>query len=354
MIALTNYATKSYSHGLPSQPPLVLANLRTAGIAPSEVVFILAGDASAEVGAGFAAYEAGLGRAGVECVRIMLDVPDGNGQQHETNSNLVIAALQAAAWHEARVRGAEQLWSLESDILPPANALRTLRGALAWDGGWYDVAMATYPNTAFLGGRGDPRHWIAANASHEERQLNDEQKKMLEARAARLRPGEPPLREEEITAFAALDADIEKTPPVGNVWQRNAKHGWRPRGWFEEAYPAIGLGALLPTDWVGLGCTLMSSRALDAAQFTGYAGGGTQDLWLCWRVWHPLGLRLAVTSHAVCSHIKPATAEGISTKHQLHFARHELGGPAHGHLRQEVAPWSPPPGRKVETRNPRR
>lgn len=340
MLAITNYATQSFSHGLPAQPGLVFQNLRLAAIAPAESVFILAGDDSAEVARGFAAYEAVLGKAGVKCERLILPVDERKGEQHNTNGNLIIAALQDAAWNAARLHGAELCLSLESDILPPANALRTMRSVLDFDGGWYDVVMATYPNTAFLGGHGDPAHWIAPNAHEDERQLSEEHQKLIAARNERLKQPAP-LNEAENAAFAALAADIAKQPAEGNVFQRNAKHGWRPRGWFEEAYPALGLGALVPTQWVGLGCTLMSRRALDLAQFTGYAGHGTQDLWLCWRVWHPAGLRLAVTSHAVCSHIKPASDEVAKTgaRWQLHYARHELGGAAHGHLRQEVVPW---------------
>jgi hypothetical protein len=349
MIAITNYATKSFSHGLPAQPGLVLQNLRLANLAPADCVFILAGDDSAEVARGFAAYTTVLTKAGVKCERLTLPVEERKGEHHNTDGNLIIATLQDAAWGAARLHGADLCWSLESDILPPANALRTMRSALDFDGGWYDVVMATYPNTAFLGGHGDPAHWIAPNAGEDERQLSEEHLKLIAARDARLKEGTP-LNEAEQNAFASLAADIEKQPPVGNVFERNAKHGWRPRGWFEEAYPAIGLGALVPTQWVGLGCTLMSRRALDLAQFTGYGGHGTQDLWLCWRVWHPYGLRLAVTSHAVCSHIKPhgsgAPAGDQPAKDgaawQLHYARHELGGPAHGHLRQEVVPWIPP------------
>lgn len=354
MIAITNYATRSFAHGLPAQPALVLQNLRLAAIEPSDVVFVLAGDASPEVRRGFAAYERVLGRAGVTCELVTLNVKEREGEQHNTNGNLIIAALQDAAWNVARLHGAEQCWSLESDILPPANALRTMRSALNFDGGWYDVAMATYPNLGFLGGHGNPAQWIAPNAHEDERQLSEEHRKLIAARNERLKQGTP-LNDAENAAFAALAADVEKQPPEGNVFERNAKHGWRPRGWFDEAYPAIGQGALVPTQWVGLGCTLMSRRALDLAQFTGYAGHGTQDLWLCWRVWHPYGLRLAVTSHAVCSHIKPRRTDGPAcepeTPWQLHYARHELGGPAHGHLRQEITPWSPPPAENPKAEN---
>jgi hypothetical protein len=40
---------------------------------------------------------------------------------------------------------------------------------------------------------------------------------------------------------------------------------------------------------------------------------------------------MAVVPHALCSHMK-RTADGFTTW----FARHELGGPTHGHLRVDT------------------
>ena len=102
----------------------------------------------------------------------------------------------------------------------------------------------------------------------------------------------------------------------------------------DYAYPGIGLGAIVPSDWCGLGCTLLSKRALALADFNGYEGLGTQDLFLCWHRWHQAGLRIACVPHVVCDHIK-RRGEGIVH----HRAFHEQTGEFRGHLRQRAQPF---------------
>jgi hypothetical protein len=329
-LAITTYATSRYAYALEEQAPLLLAALRYAQIPLDLVRWIYASDGSQQAQAAFKAVRAALPEA-VVCQHLCLtglnESPDG---QHETASNLTIARLQAAAWHAARCAGASHVWSVESDILPNPNTLRTLLDTVSFDRGWYDVAMAGYPNAAFLGGHGDPQHWIAPTVYEDERLLPDDLRAALDARAERMRTGPPPTEEEE-EQWRELDKQVEAAPPKGNPFGLQAA-GWRPRGWLESAYPGIGQGAVLPTHWVGLGCTLLTGRALDLANWTGYEGKGTQDLWLCWRCWHPAGLRLAVVPHALCSHVKRQGDSGFVTW----FARHELGGPCHGHLRVDT------------------
>jgi len=105
----------------------------------------------------------------------------------------------------------------------------------------------------------------------------------------------------------------------------------------ELAYPGIGRGAILPTDWVGLGCTLMSRAALALANFEGYALKGTQDLFLCWERWHPAGLRLAVVPHILCHHVK----RDRNKPDELIFWRayHETAGEFIGHPRVRREPF---------------
>jgi hypothetical protein len=131
------------------------------------------------------------------------------------------------------------------------------------------------------------------------------------------------------------DAELKTAPADGNIFARQAK-GWRPRGWLEEAYPGVGCGAMLPTDWFGMGCTLFSQRALQLANWTGYQGAGTQDLWLGWRCLHQHGLRFAVVPHALASHLKP-----VDGKMTLMHAYHELDGLTKGHLRMSKIDQSP-------------
>ena len=110
------------------------------------------------------------------------------------------------------------------------------------------------------------------------------------------------------------------------------------------AYPGIGEGAVVPSDWCGLGCTLMSKKALALADFNGYDGGGTQDLFLCWHRWHPAGLRLACVPHVVCDHVKreKALVDGQEKDVVSHYrAYHEQAPEYRGHLRVRKQPWVP-------------
>lgn len=339
MLAITTYCTRNYAYALQAQLPLLVAALRYAQV--QDAVFILAGDDSAEVAEAAALIKAGLERIKIPFERLVLAVGDNENGRHQRQSNLVIARLQNAAWHAARLHGADLLWSLESDILPQPNTLRVMMDVLAFDRGWYDVAFCTYPNAAFLGGRGNPSRWILPSIYEEERSLSPELAERVQKREARrkeLAQTRATPTEAELAEWQKVAEEVEASPPQGSVWKLNAS-GWRQRGWLESAYPAVGLGAVLPSDWVGLGCTLMSRRAFDLAHFTGYEGGCTQDLWLCWRAWQPMGIRMAVIPHALCSHVKLQRSADAPPKKIIMHARHELGGECHGHLRSETREW---------------
>jgi hypothetical protein len=103
----------------------------------------------------------------------------------------------------------------------------------------------------------------------------------------------------------------------------------------DAAYPGIGRGSIVPSDWCGLGCTLLSKKALAHADFTGYEGKGTQDLFLCWHRWYPAGLKLACVPHIVCDHIKRKPSEAPADAPEIiHYrAYHETEGEHRGHLR---------------------
>lgn len=334
-LAVTTYATKSYCYALEEQAGTIVANLRAARI--ESAVWILASDGSQAAKGAFAKVKASLETAGIAARHLICQVSDNDGaEQHANASNLVIATLQNAAWNEARAIGARQVWSLEADILPQAKALRCLRDVLAFDAGWYDVAMATYPNEAFLGGHGAVNRAILPNVYPEEREIPAELKKALDERGEALAElartnGEPSAEQRQ--AWEMLDKLVEQCQPKANVFGLQAE-SWKRRGWFDYAYPGIGQGCIVPVDWVGLGCTLLSERALECANWIGYEGEGTQDLWLCSRVWAAERLRLAVTSHAICSHVK--RRDGAF---KILYASHQLGGEAHGHLRSRKQDW---------------
>jgi hypothetical protein len=143
-----------------------------------------------------------------------------------------------------------------------------------------------------------------------------------------------------------LHEKIKASPPKADIWKTIANNGWRKRGWMENAYPAIGKGAILPTDWVGMGCTLLSKRALSLAHFDGYGGLGTQDLFLCWNCWKPNGINMAVITHTLCDHIvrgrEPDAKDGSNQDFNkiVHVqAYHEPEGDYAGHLRQRHLPF---------------
>jgi hypothetical protein len=355
MLAITIYCTESYTYAMRAQVPLVLQAIRYANVPPSEVMIIIAGDNSKKVQEAIGHYKQMCDAAKIHKLKhITVHAPvDGKGGDHSKATNKCIARMQEAAWSEARMMGADMVWSLESDILPSPKVLRCMLDAIAFDNGWYDIAMCTYPNSEFLGGRASPHNWILPSVYPDERALTDEVKARMEAKKERekvLIEAQQQPTEEDIAEWRKLDKDVEKCP-AENVWALNAK-GWRKRGWLTSAYPAIGLGAILPTDWVGVGCTLLNKRALDVANFTGYDGGTTQDLFLCNRVWTPASMRMAVITHALCSHVKWRTKFNKANEPELdaagkeirelviHYARHEFGGECHGHLRCENRPWS--------------
>jgi hypothetical protein len=275
--------------------------------------------------------------------------PTGDGEKYKHKEQLFIAAMQGEAFSIARQLNVDLCWHVEADVLPPPDALRvsewTLQMPTENGSSFYDLAMCVYPNALFMGGRGDPAHPIAPNYTPEELVVPPKLKRKLDL-----------LRNEEKEFVRAkkvpddlwrakskkiIDA-VNACPPIGNVWKANAEFGWKPRGWIDFAYPGVGLGAIVPIDWLGTGCVLLSKRALAMANFEGYDGGGTQDLFLCWKRWNPAGLRMAALTHCPCSHVKSSVEEksGVKTpKYTLLEAVHEQVGPSRGHLRVISKPW---------------
>lgn len=266
---------------------------------------------------------------------------DNTGEHYKLNQQILIAKMHGEGFTAARMAGAKQCWTVEADVLVPPDSLRMMEWALQMpqaDGSpYYDVAMCTYSNGLFIGGRGDPTHPIAEDFKPEERVLTDEIKGRYEAHKVEEKAWieQKKIPDEEWQKKAqALAEDIKKCPPMGNVWEMNAKFGWRLRGWMDFAYPGIGRGAIVPGDWVGEGCNLLSEKALAVANFEGYDGRGTQDLFLCWRRYHPNNLRMACITHTICDHVKK---QGNKIIH--YQALHEQMGESKGHLRVVQKDW---------------
>jgi len=343
MISICTAATRSYLYAWPQ----LIRAIATAAAHHEEAHFIFATDQSEEAKKA-AEYAKVRLPEGWKITTLNLPITEDE-KSYKESAQIRIAQLQGEAFEFARRIKADLCWSVESDTIPPAHALRVLEWTLSMpqsDGKpYYDIAAATYPNHMFLGGFGDTRHQIAEDFLPEERKLKSRLKLLLEKCEERLKAIPKPTNAEEAkkaqsTAkkegkrMGRLREWIKKSPPIGNIFELNAK-GYRRRGWMDFAYPGIGLGAVVPTDWCGLGCTLLSKAALAHADFTGYEGRGTQDLFLCWSRWHPAGLRLACVPHVACDHIKRKSDKEKGKSEIVHYrAYHEQEGECRGHLRQ--------------------
>ena len=340
-LVITICATKSYTYAMRSQARRVAACCGHHD--QSQIVIILAGDNSAGVNCIATYYRLLLPGALVESVAVANSLEDG--ENYKEKAQLLIGRLRAEAFARARALGADFCWSLDSDTLPPANALRCMETMLEFDSGYYSVSTCPYPNTAFLGGFGSRQHQIAEDFLPKERKLPPELKVEWEANEAELKKlveAKEPITDEHRKRWDATNKKIKECPPDGNIWEVIAKHGWRRRGWLNNAYPGIGLGAVVPSDWCGFGCTLMNREALALANFDGYEGKGTEDLFICWNRWHPAGLRLNVIPHCPCDHVIWSKKKGGDPdKYTLHQSYHEQEGEYRGHLRVKQIPWTP-------------
>ena len=267
------------------------------------------------------------------------------GQAYKEESQLLIANLFQVGFREAVKLGADMCWAVELDVLVPFNGLSCMIDMLEFDNGhYYDVAFCTYPSQSggmFLGGHGSPTAPIEKDYLPDERNLPDDLKKRLEEAEERMKnpldtdPIDPNERAESL-GLRELMEEVDKCPPKGNVFELNSKR-WRRRGWLDSAYPAVGKGAVLESEWTGMGCNLLSRRALSSSAFDGYDGRGTQDLFLNWRRWKAEGMRFCVITHAVCEHVV-GKKDGQGGKVHA-FAHHEQVGEMKGHLRVQHRPF---------------
>jgi hypothetical protein len=341
MIAITVAATKSYLHAFPQCVRAIAA----AAWHLESAHFILATDESKEAKAAAEIAQRELPE-GWKVTVLNLPIKDDASTRYKEEAQLRIAALQGAAFAFARKIRAQRCLVVESDTIIPADALRVLEWTLSMptaDGQpHYDIAAATYPNGLFLGGFGSQSHQIAEDFLPHERKLSPRLKLVHETCEARLKTcKDQKTAEREMKRMGRLRERIKSSPPDGNIWEITAKHGWRRRGWLDFAYPGIGRGSVVPSDWCGLGCTLLSQRALAHADFTGYEGKGTQDLYLCWHRWAPAGLKIAAVPHIACDHIKRRSSSDPADSPEIlhHRAYHELEGEHRGHLRVRTQPF---------------
>lgn len=341
-LAITIAATESYCYAMRTLARRVTANLLAADWSGPGVA-IIAGDSSREVKDTAKAWKQILPENWT-VEHLDAAAEDHSAPNYKPTAQLILARLRGAAFSAARRAGADLCWSLDSDTLPPANALRCMVDMLHFDKGYYSVSTCPYPNEAFLGGRGSLQHPIAENVLESERILTDElkaEKAELERIAKETDPSKPTEPTAEwLERRKKYEENVRKCPEAGNVFALNAK-GWRQRGWFEMAYPGIGKGSVVPSDWCGFGCTLMNREALALANFEGYDGQGTEDLYVVWKRWWPAGLRINCIPHAPCDHVIWQKKKGGDEKvYTLIQSLHETQGECIGHLRTTKHTWT--------------
>jgi hypothetical protein len=332
MFIAATYATKRYAYALPNFGRRLSAALASSN---ETGLFIMVADESDEIKQLSDKWIKDILPNGWDYELIQLPLND-NLKNYKEDAQLLIAQMQGAAMTRARQLRASYFLSLESDVLVPPNAITVAMDCIHFDNNYYDIAMCSYPSQgggSFLGGRGTQYRHIEEDIDIEERDLPKELVKEIKD-SEKVKP-EKRLKE-WYENRAELIKKTQEYPPKGNVYELNAKK-WKKRGWMDFAYPAIGKGAIVPTDWVGMGCTLLSEKALQLAHFDGYEGYGTQDLYLCWHRWKPAGINMCVTTHAICDHVIRQRGEGDSQIWEDFIvinACHELDGEYEGHLRQ--------------------
>lgn len=225
-------------------------------------------------------------------------------ENYKPHAQLTIAQMRTAAFTEARRLRVAQCWSLDSEVLPQEDSLVCMQDMLHFGRGYFSISTCPYPTQGggglFLGGRGTPQRPIAQDVYEDERVIPEDL--LAELKEHRSQPPPPSYDEQWLNREKELRKRLDQCPAKGTVWALNDKQ-WRLRGWLNYAYPGVGKGAVLPTDWCGFGCTLMNSRALSLAQFDGYDGGGTEDLYIVWNRWFRAGLKINTITHCPADHV---------------------------------------------------
>ena len=332
-LAITICATKGYTEAMLTQARRVVRQQDL----PQVGSIIISGDDSKEVKEVIAFYKNLLPSWNV---RHIVSVTGDGGKNYQVPAQLTIARMREAAFQEAIKLQATHVWSLDSDVLPPAECLAHLIWGLSMPNNFYEVSFAPYPSQGgglHLGGFGTQNQQINSDYTEDERDLTPDliAERQLLTELEDLAKKNPKYYEaiQEHVGLSDFKKRLESCPPKGNVFKANAEK-WRRRGWFEMCYPAIGKGALVPIDWVGFGCTLLNQRALRLASFDGYEGRGTEDLYIGWHRWYPNGIRMCAIPHVSCDHIIRREGKYV---HIHSFT--QADGEYRDHLRTRETPW---------------
>lgn len=340
MLTTVICATSSFAYAMRSQAFRIASNLHAY---PGRKKVLIVNDDSETMRKVVKFYQMLLPDCDPESV-VVQELKEG-GKSYTPKAQMIIAKMRQAGFERARQLHSSFCWSLDSDTIPPANALRCMLDMLVFDGGYYSVSTCPYPNKNFLGGFGTPENHILSDFLPKERKLPTELAAEFEANEKELQElnrlkQEP--SEEQRKRWKETSEKIEKCDPDGSLWEVIAKHGWRRRGWLENCYPGVGLGAVVPIDWCGFGCTLMNYNALALCNFKDYTGEGTEDLFICWKRWHPAGLKINAITHCLCDHVIWAKkSDETKDEYTLYKTYHETSGEFVGHIRQKEIPWMP-------------
>jgi len=231
-LTVASYATKSYLYAWPQ----CVKHIMTAIHSYETGNFIFATDESKE-GKDAASF---LGKQLPENWRlhvIHLPITDDTSENYKKNAQLRIARLQGSTLDLARKLKTDLFWSVESEVLVPPDALKISEWVLNIPDNYYDIAMVTYPNGAFLGGRGTYTHPIEEDFLPHERKMKSRVLNTWKARKKRvddlsltnLNGKQPVTKEEfierrskvekEFKKLHRLEQMIKKYPPDGNIFE---------------------------------------------------------------------------------------------------------------------------------------
>ncbi|MGC3991668.1 MAG: hypothetical protein QM796_18655 [Chthoniobacteraceae bacterium] len=215
-LAITICATKSYQYALEVQARCIQANL--AALPECEAHLILVTDQS-PVAEYLQCCRELFGEA-VKVYHVALPLQDGQ-TNYQTGAQLLIAQMRTAAFTKAIGLGADACWSLDSDVLPPPNALECMLQVLAFDRGYYGIATCPYPSQGgggFLFGRGTIHKQIAEDIYEDEREIPPELAAQLKAHREKLTGPHPD--ENWRQEMKRLEDEVKQCKPHGQGWKR--------------------------------------------------------------------------------------------------------------------------------------
>jgi len=337
-LAITIPVTQSYAYALHSQARDIQANISYAGIDFKDVHLILI--TNKHWGPDCYDYYSEL-MPGINMHHVQIEIKDHNEKNYKESAAHTVYTLRMYGFAKARSLQVDFLWSLDSDVLIKANALKAMLWTLEFDNNWFGVASCAYQsnggaNNNFLFGYGNYTRHILPDYYPEERKVPKRYLDLKEKLEKELKTNKNSDRFTKIfKTLHWLDKRIEKYPPIDNVFGLSAKFGYKKRGWSENAMP--GVTGICPVDWIGLGCCVISKKALDLVSGGhGYGLQGTDDLFIIYNYWRPNNIRIAAIPMIPSSHVIRNKENG-----QLRVLHSylETEGECAGHLRTKIAPF---------------